>query len=66
VAKVLVPVTFGVLTTMAAFSPMLFVDGLMGAASRGVPQQNRPRQVAAPGDEHRGCPGPVGRVQVVS
>ncbi len=24
------PVTFGVLTTMAAFSPMLFVDGMMG------------------------------------
>ena len=28
--EVLVPVTFGVLTTMAAFSPMLFVPGLMG------------------------------------
>ena len=28
--EVLVPVTFGVLTTMAAFSPMLFVPGIMG------------------------------------
>ena len=28
--EVLVPVTFGVLTTMAAFSPMLFVPGVMG------------------------------------
>ena len=28
--QVLVPVTFGVLTTMAAFSPMLFVPGVMG------------------------------------
>ena len=28
--EVLVPVTFGVLTTMAAFSPMLFVDGILG------------------------------------
>ena len=28
--EVLVPVTFGVLTTMAAFAPMLFVDGMMG------------------------------------
>ncbi len=28
--EVLVPVTFGVLTTMAAFAPMLFVPGVMG------------------------------------
>jgi multidrug efflux pump subunit AcrB len=28
--QVLVPVTFGVLTTMAAFAPMLFVPGVMG------------------------------------
>ncbi len=28
--EVLVPVTFGVLTTMAAFSPMLFVPGVLG------------------------------------
>ena len=28
--EVLVPVTFGVLTTMAAFAPMLFVPGIMG------------------------------------
>ena len=28
--EVLVPVTFGVLTTMAAFTPMLFVSGVMG------------------------------------
>ena len=28
--EVLVPVTFGVLTTMAAFAPMLFVSGVMG------------------------------------
>ena len=28
--EVLVPVTFGVLTTMAAFSPMLFVPGVVG------------------------------------
>ena len=28
--EVLVPVGFGVLTTMAAFAPMLFVDGIMG------------------------------------
>ena len=28
--EVLVPVTFGVLTTMAAFSPMLFVPGIIG------------------------------------
>ena len=28
--EVLVPVTFGVLTTMAAFAPMLFVPGAMG------------------------------------
>ena len=28
--EVLVPVTFGVLTTMAAFAPMLFVDGMLG------------------------------------
>ena len=28
--EVLVPVSFGVLTTMAAFAPMLFVDGMMG------------------------------------
>ena len=28
--EVLVPVTFGVLTTMAAFAPMLFVEGFMG------------------------------------
>ena len=28
--EVVVPVTFGVLTTMAAFSPMLFVPGIMG------------------------------------
>ena len=28
--QVLVPVTFGVLTTMAAFAPMLFVPGIMG------------------------------------
>ena len=28
--EVLVPVTFGVLTTMAAFAPMFFVPGLMG------------------------------------
>ncbi len=28
--EVVVPVTFGVLTTMAAFTPMLFVPGIMG------------------------------------
>ena len=28
--EVFIPVTFGVLTTMAAFSPMLFVSGMMG------------------------------------
>ncbi len=28
--EVLIPVAFGVLTTMAAFSPMLFVPGIMG------------------------------------
>ncbi len=28
--EVMVPVTFGVLTTMAAFTPMLFVPGMMG------------------------------------
>ena len=28
--EVLVPVAFGVLTTMAAFAPMLFVDGILG------------------------------------
>ena len=30
-AQVIVPVTFGVLTTMAAFAPMLFVPGVVGA-----------------------------------
>ena len=35
--QVLVPVAFGVLTTMAAFSPMLFVPGLMGKISRVFP-----------------------------
>lgn len=29
--EVLVPVTFGVLTTIAAFAPLLFLDGLTGA-----------------------------------
>ena len=35
--QVLVPVAFGVLTTMAAFSPMLFVPGLMGKIVRVFP-----------------------------
>ena len=35
--QVLVPVTFGVLTTMAAFSPMLFVPGVMGKVTVGFP-----------------------------
>ncbi len=35
--QVLVPVAFGVLTTMAAFSPMLFVPGLMGKVVRVFP-----------------------------
>ncbi|MCG8590407.1 MAG: efflux RND transporter permease subunit [Proteobacteria bacterium] len=34
---ILVPVTFGVLTTMAAFSPMLFVPGPMGRLARLIP-----------------------------
>ena len=35
--QVLVPVTFGVLTTMAAFAPMLFVPGVMGKITVGFP-----------------------------
>ena len=35
--EVLVPVTFGVLTTMAAFLPMLFVPGLVGKFMRVFP-----------------------------
>ncbi len=35
--QVLVPVAFGVMTTMAAFSPMLFVPGIMGKIVRVFP-----------------------------
>ena len=35
--QVLVPVAFGVLTTMAAFAPMLFVPGIMGKVVRVFP-----------------------------
>ncbi len=35
--EVAVPVVFGVLTTMAAFSPMLFVSGMMGKIMRVFP-----------------------------
>ena len=35
--QVLVPVTFGVLTTMAAFAPMLFVPGVLGKMIVGFP-----------------------------
>ncbi len=35
--EVLVPVTFGVLTTMAAFTPMLLVPGMMGKIIRVFP-----------------------------
>ena len=35
--EVSVPVTFGVLTTVAAFSPLLFLPGDMGNLSRGIP-----------------------------
>ena len=35
--EVLVPVTFGVLTTMAAFAPMLFVPGSLGKMIIGFP-----------------------------
>ncbi len=35
--QVLVPVIFGVMTTMAAFSPMLFVPGIMGKIVRVFP-----------------------------
>jgi multidrug efflux pump subunit AcrB len=34
---VAIPVTFGVLTTVAAFAPMLFVDGPMGRVARVIP-----------------------------
>ncbi|MDE0103616.1 MAG: efflux RND transporter permease subunit [Bryobacterales bacterium] len=35
--QVLIPVAFGVMTTMAAFSPMLFVPGIMGKIVRVFP-----------------------------
>jgi len=35
--EVMVPVIFGVLTTMAAFAPMLFVSGIMGKIMRVFP-----------------------------
>jgi multidrug efflux pump subunit AcrB len=35
--SIVVPVTFGVLTTVAAFAPLLFLPGPMGRMSRNVP-----------------------------
>ena len=40
--QVLVPVTFGVLTTMAAFAPMLFVPGVLGKMIVGVSPDHSP------------------------